>query len=758
MPPKRSYSLPTSKPRTIRRLASSYAFLSHSKKDWTFVNSLVEKLKSANVWVDKFDLDIGDALPERIERGIQEASAFVLVLSKNSINSNWVRYESHMAVIRHLEDQNFRFLIVKIDDCEVPLRFKPFLYADATRSNEEIEKLIQFVTSLGQSDGIPRRVRRHFVNRAAEIGEIEKITNDGSKSMVCISGFFGIGKRSLAEEAIRRIWQDSRLVVISLSEAHIGARLCASISTAAGLPLVEDNSTPEAVRQYSILAVETLVEKGFHIVFDHLDALLDDQGDIHSDLKILLDHLSSLRNSFEFPIFILSKRMPRLDRNMKLRSGYIRLGGLEDSHMISILESEATRLSQNREFNRTALESIARHLHGYPLAGRLAAPLFAKFDPQYVLDNFVYIAGLRRDLAEAILSGLSLGEKELLLLRILAMTSQVPLTVGDIQAVTGETAELIVELVDHLSDHNLIENQGSAIYLHPLLSDYYWKQARAITNFEALAVSIAERAKKRLHSLAATESGYDQWLALGCRMLYIANRPAEAFALRNDFIGELKVAAIELYQRQEYDRALKYCEEFLKSDPADFEIAFHRARSLSRVGRTEESLQVLNELLEKQQTPYRNARLHFGKGRAFLEAREFAQARDEFLTALVHNRKLLPALVGIIEVLMKTDADEEATPFIEEALAISPLDPTALSAKAQVLWRRGSHAEAIAAMRQVTNAQPNNATFLFRLGRFLYQSASMGKRGNTSNKLRMQTRALSTLDCPSRVSSSTRES
>jgi tetratricopeptide (TPR) repeat protein len=696
--------------------------LSHSKANWTVVKDLIEALKSSNVWVDQFDLDVGDPLPAKIERGIQDASAFILVLSRASLESTWVQFESHMAVIRHLEDQNFRLLIVKVDDCEVPLRFKPFLYTDLTKDGRGLSKLVDFVAHLGQKDAKARRVRRHFVNRAKEIGEIEQFTNDETKSIICITGFFGMGKRSLAEEAIRRIWQDSSLVVISLSEAHIGGRLCAALCNAAGLPVLPDNSAVDELKRQSILAVETLVEKDVHLVFDHLDSLLDDQGDIHADFRAVLQHLAGLKQCSEFPIFVLSKRMPRLDMTMKLRTGYLKLSGLSDSHMVSILESEAMRLSQKNDFDKPALEQIAKHLHGYPLAGRLAAPLFAKFEPAYVLDNFIYITGLRRDVAEAILSGLALGDTELELLRLLAMTSPVAMSVRDIQAITGKTPENIVETLDQIADHNLIETSGSAVYLHPLVSDFYWKQARAVSDFESIANSIADRAKARLQTMAATETDYAQWLALACRMLYLANKASEAFALRRDFVGELKVAAIELYQRQEYERALHYCEDFLKSDPDDFEIAYHRARALSRVGRTGESLEALNKLLEKQQTSYRRARLHFGKGRAFLEARDFNQAKDEFLTALADNPKLLPALQGIIEVLMKTDAEEEAWPFIEQALAISPLDPSALSNKAEVLWRRGNHSDAIRTMEQVTKAQPNNATFLFRLGRFLHQS------------------------------------
>ncbi len=104
----------------FRRLSTGYSFISYSAKDWPVVSKLVNSLKNSGIWVDKREVDLGDALPEKIESGIAGAATFILVLSKASLESQWVRYESHMATIRHLEDENFRIIVFKIDDCKVP--------------------------------------------------------------------------------------------------------------------------------------------------------------------------------------------------------------------------------------------------------------------------------------------------------------------------------------------------------------------------------------------------------------------------------------------------------------------------------------------------------------------------------------------------------------------------------------------------------------------------------------------------------------
>lgn len=98
-------------------MASQFAFISYCSADAEFVNRLAVALREDGVWVDIWNMDLGDPLPTKIEAGIAEASEFVLVLSRASLNSRWVKYESHMAVIRAIEDSNFRIVVLRIDDC-----------------------------------------------------------------------------------------------------------------------------------------------------------------------------------------------------------------------------------------------------------------------------------------------------------------------------------------------------------------------------------------------------------------------------------------------------------------------------------------------------------------------------------------------------------------------------------------------------------------------------------------------------------------
>jgi len=681
----------------------------------------VAGLKGSGIWVDKKNVELGDALPEKIESGIAGAASFILVLSNASLESRWVKYESHMATIRHLEDANFRIVVIKIDECTVPLRFRPFLYADLTKDPGAIAAVVEAASS---KEGPASLYRRHFVDRSEELGKIELHVADSELSIVCLHGFYGIGKRTLAEESIRRTWQSQKIAVLDLSPAHRGARLAAALSAMAGLPVPPDGAAPDKVRFASLLAVETLVGKNQVLLIDQLEKLLDDEGRPHADILSVIEHAAALPATSRVPCYVLSRRLPKFPVATALRVGFVRVGGMDAKHVVTILESEATRIARAPFRSSASLERLAEHLFGYPLAGRLAAPLIVKYSPEYLLNNLIHITSLRRDLAEAILANTAFSDSQLRILQTLAVCDGA-LSVDDLSSISGVSSDLVVEDIDVLADHNLLEAEGSLVRLHRLISDFYWKQARSAPDFRNLVSRIADRAQDMLKHEARDTVRFVNWLSTACRTLFLSDRAAEARRLRRDFSGELKIAAIELYQRGDYQLSLKYCEAFLEQEPEDFEIRFHRARNLSRVERRDESLSAIDDMIKATTSSFRLARLHFARGRVFWETRRPDGARTEYLKALELAPNFLPALQGVAEVLLTQGQIDDASGFNERALKVSPMDSFSLSMKAEIYWRRGQVHEAVDTMVVVVKAQPENATFLFRLGRFLQQSAML---------------------------------
>lgn len=111
-------------------------FISHSSLDKPFVLRLAVELLNRGfpVWLDTWELGLGDSLLDRIYGAIDESSYLLLVMSPAAATSGWVEKEINAALVR--EDQlGRRFLLpIKAADCQIPLKVADRLYADFSRS------------------------------------------------------------------------------------------------------------------------------------------------------------------------------------------------------------------------------------------------------------------------------------------------------------------------------------------------------------------------------------------------------------------------------------------------------------------------------------------------------------------------------------------------------------------------------------------------------------------------------------------------
>ena len=70
-------------------------FISYNHQDNHFVDVLAANLVRAkhNVWMDRWELNVGDSLTTKIEENLTQSSAVIVILSKNSVESSWCKRE-----------------------------------------------------------------------------------------------------------------------------------------------------------------------------------------------------------------------------------------------------------------------------------------------------------------------------------------------------------------------------------------------------------------------------------------------------------------------------------------------------------------------------------------------------------------------------------------------------------------------------------------------------------------------------------------
>jgi ligand-binding sensor domain-containing protein len=120
--------LPTDPKSTIKHI-----FVSHSHRDKKFVNRLIPDLENAGVgvWVDEKEIKVGDSISQKVEEGIYGCDFFCLVISRHSVDSNWVEREYRTALNVQLSSgTTSKILPLLLQDVELPLLLKDIKYAD----------------------------------------------------------------------------------------------------------------------------------------------------------------------------------------------------------------------------------------------------------------------------------------------------------------------------------------------------------------------------------------------------------------------------------------------------------------------------------------------------------------------------------------------------------------------------------------------------------------------------------------------------
>jgi hypothetical protein len=127
-------------------------FLSHSSKDKPFVDWLYNKLQDVNqaAWYDKFEILTGDSLIARIGAGLEGSELVIVVVSRNSVESNWVKAELEPRILRQIQSQRIDILPivlgkVKPEEISIFLADKKWLQFPRKGSDEKFQELLKSI-------------------------------------------------------------------------------------------------------------------------------------------------------------------------------------------------------------------------------------------------------------------------------------------------------------------------------------------------------------------------------------------------------------------------------------------------------------------------------------------------------------------------------------------------------------------------------------------------------------------------------------
>lgn len=98
-------------------------FICHSSRDKSFVRDLTKRLNGCGVetWIDELEIKVGQSVHEKINEGLEKSDFLVVVFSKASVESRWVREELNSAAsLEKLKNIGTFILPALIEKCDVP--------------------------------------------------------------------------------------------------------------------------------------------------------------------------------------------------------------------------------------------------------------------------------------------------------------------------------------------------------------------------------------------------------------------------------------------------------------------------------------------------------------------------------------------------------------------------------------------------------------------------------------------------------------
>ncbi|HET8657965.1 MAG TPA: toll/interleukin-1 receptor domain-containing protein [Micromonosporaceae bacterium] len=107
-------------------------FVSYRWADGERARALAEAVRNAGheVWLDEWEINLGDSIVERIERGLQGASYVLVCYSDSGVMSPWMSREWMSSLARQLDGHRVRLLPLRLSGGEPPALLADIKYAD----------------------------------------------------------------------------------------------------------------------------------------------------------------------------------------------------------------------------------------------------------------------------------------------------------------------------------------------------------------------------------------------------------------------------------------------------------------------------------------------------------------------------------------------------------------------------------------------------------------------------------------------------
>ncbi len=682
------------------------AFLSHTSSDKDLVSIVQEKLTEKNSWYDAVNIEDGENIPEKINEGLRMATHYVLFWSKKASESPWVRAEMNAAFIRFLSSQ-CKFIIFTLDDTQLPPLLEPYKYEKIDKFPLKIaaEKIVNIILS---EEGVISRLS-DFVNRTAEVGQIEEFARKGYK-LIILNGILGIGKTSLAEKSIEWLYSNksSKRIIIDFSTIPGVPELILELSRKAKVevPNYETGKETSAIRYL----MELLSQKHVFLILKDIKDWLNDDGTLNENLKFFLDIIVTT-NLFEGVTIATTSRFVELPGEYFKNTYQFHVNGMNDEHIATIIHNNLPKKITDYDEEKT--KKIAAKLYGYPLAAKLGAYCIANHGYDYYLKQPQKIQSLKVSLAKELISYAEISPECEEYLKMVALVKSKLKNEEYIEAFPS-IAQDIAKLCDEAYFAGVLKFDDDGCYkLEPIVEDYYYDLAFNSEKRDSLCMALEKYLMKAIQG--NTLERQQRLLPIAVHVLTINGKYDEAHRIACTLISTMRKTMWDQYNQREYEDALRTAEYLLQQEADDFDALYVKSLSLIRLDKCSESQEILKYLLSENEVnsyKYYNAlgriekiQCHYEKAIEFFEIS--CNIKENYLSP---RREMAECYIYLNQL---TKAKE----IISKAKEIDDSNIYLLLLEAQLLQKMGKPEESIKILTAMVELKQDKSKILFRLGR-----------------------------------------
>lgn len=677
-------------------------FLSHSSKQKEFLNKITEYLKKKDIIYDEWCFESGGKTLDEIYNGMDESGIFVLFISNDSLNSEWVRKEILIAEDYLKKGRIKRFLPILIDkdinhnDTRIPFWISSNYNIRYIARPIKCFDLISQTLRLVKWELYPKNeeLDQLFIGRNEQTKEFEEryfSTDDHKLNCVIVSGINTIGRRKYLNHILKNsniIRKTYQIPVITLDQRNsiedVIVKLYSLGYTNQDIDITRgltQKNIDEKINIVKDLLIELNSNKDKLMIIDN-KSIINRKGIITDWFLTLLKKLEIIDEPF---IFIVNQTRVIHKQRINYKKNIITIDIPEFSPterkglFQSILKIKDISL-KNEDINK-----ICELFTGFPEQIDYTVSIIKEAGLEYLLSNMNEIIDYNTEKISKIIKNYDTNN---LAKQVLALLSETEfISINFIEKILIDDFESAKSILTELSNELIIEYVGSTkeyIRLNDAIKDYIQRLGYKIDN--KYRENLVTQVNEIINNYDVLNSDISEYLISIKESLKIRKQIPEYIMIPSHYVNAMR----ELYNYDKrYKEVIELADRILLNEKSIDknlikEIRYWLCLSLARL----RDKRILEEVQKVDGDEH-----NFLLGFYYRIVGRHSEAIEKFNDILSNNPKHFRARKELVQVYVNSEQYNDAMKFAKEAYNYDKNNPYHMQSYLKCLLRIPAEAE-----------------------------------------------------------------